>query len=72
MGVVHIDMLQQQLTPELQKDKADFILQQDGAPALFLGNVRDNFNAELPGHSIGRASVEMTIPFFCGLHAHLT
>ena len=42
--------------PRLQKDKANFILQQNGATAHFLGNVHDYLNAELPGGWTGRAS----------------
>ena len=56
-------MLQQWLMPQLQEDKADFILQQDDAFARFLGNIRDYLNAELlvVGSDV---LLEMTIPFF--------
>ena len=53
---MYLDMLQQWIMLQLQEDKADFILQQDGTPAHFLGSVRDFLNAELPGPWIGRAS----------------
>ena len=69
-GVAYPEMLQQWLAPYLQKDKADFILQQDGASAHFLGNfvIALMLNFLIVGLDV---LLEMTIPFFCGLHAHL-
>ena len=65
-------MRKQWLLPQLQKGKADFILQQNEAPANFFGNVHDYLiSAELPVRWIERASGD-DISFFCGLHAHLT
>ena len=51
-------MLQQWLVPQLQEDKADFVLQQDGAPPHFLGDVRSYLNIEFPNRWIGRSSAD--------------
>jgi len=55
-GINYLDMLQQWLMPQLQKDSAIFIFQQDGAPPHIHFYVRAHLNANLTGHWIGRAS----------------
>jgi hypothetical protein len=42
--------------PQLQEDREDFILQQDGSPTHFHFDVRAHLNSNLPGRWIGRAS----------------
>ena len=51
-------MLQQWLLPQLEEDSADFILQLDGAPPHYHGNVQRHLNETLAQRWIGRASQE--------------
>ena len=68
--IVYLDMLQQWLMPQLQEDKADYILQ-DGLPLIFLET--SMFTLMLKLLVVGLVMLlEMTTCFFCILHAHLT
>jgi hypothetical protein len=57
-GVVHLDMLQQFLIPQLDEDDQEgrIHLQQDGAPPHYLEEVREYLSTRLPGRWIGRAA----------------
>ena len=68
--IVYLDMLQQWLMPQLQEDKADYILQ-DGLPLIFLET--SMITLMLKFLVVGLVMLlEMTTCFFCILHAHLT
>jgi hypothetical protein len=47
-GVTYMDMLQNWLLPQMNKDSVDFIFQQDGAPPHCDQDVRDFLNESLP------------------------
>jgi hypothetical protein len=55
-GIVYLDMLQEFLIPQLDKDDQERCIhfQQDGAPPHYLGEVREYLNARFPGRWIGR------------------
>ena len=55
-GIVHLDMLQEFLIPQLDEDDQEgrIHFQQDGAPPHYLGEVREYLNARFPGRWIGR------------------
>jgi len=53
-GVTYLQMLQNWLLAQLQADSDEFILQQDGAPPHWGGEVRRFLNHKLPQRWIGR------------------
>jgi hypothetical protein len=57
-GIVYLDMLQQFLIPQLDKDDQEgrVHFQQDGASLYYLEEVRENLNTRFPGRWIGRAA----------------
>jgi hypothetical protein len=58
-GIVYLDMLQQFLIPQLDKDgqKRRIHFQQDGAPSHYLGEVRKYLSTRFPDRWIGRAAL---------------
>ena len=54
-GIVYLDMLQEFLIPQLDKE-GRIHFQQDGAPPHYLGEVREYLNTRFPGRWIGRAA----------------
>jgi hypothetical protein len=50
-GIMYLDMLQQFLIPQLDRNdkKGPIHFQQDGAPPHYLGEVRQYLNAHFPG-----------------------
>ena len=57
-GIVYLDMLQEFLIPQLDEDDQEgrIHFQQDSAPHLYLGEVREYLNTRFPGRWIGRAA----------------
>jgi hypothetical protein len=56
--LVHLDMLQQILIPQLDEDGQEgrIHFQQEGAPTHYLGEVREYLNTRFPSRWIGRAT----------------
>ncbi|XP_021931474.1 uncharacterized protein LOC110835506 [Zootermopsis nevadensis] len=55
-GLTYLDMVTEWLLPQLNEDRADFILQQDGAPPHFHREVRAFLNQHLPQRWIRRGT----------------
>jgi hypothetical protein len=64
-------MMQLRLMPQSQEDSEDFVFQQDETPSNIHFDVRVHLNANFPVVGLG-ALLTMTLPFFPGLHDHLT
>jgi hypothetical protein len=55
-GFYYLDTLQSWLFPKLERDEADIIPQQDGAPPHFRRELRSHLNETLPHRWIGHGS----------------